>query len=122
MAAAVGFVLEESFNSPKIAKLAVSKRENVVHIQRVGAGGFNGMESLEDLRSSWNRLILVAGLMPEQRQASVEYFMSRVADVLGTGWLDSTAADRPMSAARHRNLRVGSAILYTAIVPVKVRT
>jgi hypothetical protein len=64
MAAVVGYVLGKSFTNPEIAELAVSEQENLVYIRQSGAVGFDGMESLEDLRNNWNRLIDVAGLTP----------------------------------------------------------
>jgi len=72
MAAVVGFVLGESFTNPEIAELTVSESENLVYIRQAGAVGFDGMESLEDLRRNWNRLLDVAGLTPEERREAVE--------------------------------------------------
>src|SRR5438105_1332629 len=65
MAAIIGYVLGESFADPDIAELTVSENENLVYIRKAGAVGFDGMESLEDLRRNWNRLLDVAGLTPE---------------------------------------------------------
>ena len=55
MAAVVGFVLGESFTNPEIAELTVSETENLVYIRKVGAVGFDGMESLEDSPSNDGR-------------------------------------------------------------------
>src|SRR5437660_18188 len=68
MAAVVGYVLGESFTDPEIAELTVSETENLVYIRQVGAAGFDGIESLDDLRNNWNRLIDVAGLTADERQ------------------------------------------------------
>ncbi len=85
MAAVVGFVLDESFTNPQIAEITVSESENLVYIRRAGAVGFDGIESLEDLRRNWNRLIDVAGLTPDERREAVELFRAKVATVPGTG-------------------------------------
>ena len=84
-AAVVGYVLGESFTDPEIAELTVSEKENLVYIRQVGAVGFDGMESLEDLRNNWNRLIDVAGLTPEERREAVQLFNMRVEKLPGTG-------------------------------------
>ena len=59
MTAVVGYVLAESFTEPK-----VSETENLVYIRQAGAVGFDGIQSLDDLRSNWNRLMNAAGLTP----------------------------------------------------------
>ena len=84
MAAIVGFVLEESFTDPQIAELAVSENENLVYFRKAGGVGFDGLQSLEDLRNNWNRLIDVAGLTPEERREAVELFILKVEKVPGT--------------------------------------
>lgn len=84
MAAVVGYVVEESFTDPEIAEITVSERENLVYIRQQGAVGFNGIESLEDLRHNWNRLLDVAGLTAEQRGRAVQLFNSRVMKLPGT--------------------------------------
>jgi hypothetical protein len=84
MAAVVGFVLGESFTEPDIAQITVSEAENLVYIRRSGAVGFDGMESLKDMRDNWNRLLDAAGLTPEQRQEAVRLFNSKVETVPGT--------------------------------------
>jgi hypothetical protein len=78
MAAVVGYVLGESFTEPEIAEVTVSESENIVYIRQAGAVGFNGIESLEDLRSNWNRLMEAAGLTSEEREEAVSLFSSRV--------------------------------------------
>ena len=84
MAAVVGYVLGESYTDPEIAEIAVSEQENLVYIRQSGAVGFDGMQSLEDLRSNWNRLMDVAGLTPEERQAAVRLFRHKVERISGT--------------------------------------
>ena len=84
MAAIVGYVLGESFTNPQIAEIAVSESENLVYIRRAGAVGFDGIESLEDLRNNWNRLLDAAGLTADERREAVGLFNSRVEKVTGT--------------------------------------
>src|SRR5689334_11978659 len=84
MAAIVGYILDESFTNPEIAELTVSETESIVYIRRTGAVGFDGLQSLEDLRNNWNRLIEVAGLTPEERREAVRLFNVRVEKVPGT--------------------------------------
>jgi hypothetical protein len=76
MAAVVG----ESFTNPEIAELTVSESENL----KSGGVGFDGMESLEDLRNNWHRLIDLAGLTPEEPREAVQPFNSKVENVPGT--------------------------------------
>ena len=52
MAAVVGYVLGESFTDPEIAEIKVSEAENLVYIRQAGAVGFDGIQSLDDLRSN----------------------------------------------------------------------
>jgi len=61
MAAIVGFVLGESYTNPAIAEITVSEAENLVYIRKAGGVGFDGLESLADLRNNWNRLMDVGG-------------------------------------------------------------
>ncbi|MGC8624755.1 MAG: hypothetical protein ACP5VQ_05765 [Phycisphaerae bacterium] len=49
-----------------------------------GAIGFDGIQSLEDLRDNWNRLLDAAGLTPEERKEAVTLFYSRVETLPGT--------------------------------------
>lgn len=84
MAAIVGFVLGESFTDPEIAQITVSENENLVYVRKAGAVGFDGLQSLDDLRNNWNRLIDVAGLTPDERREAVELFKSKVEKVPGT--------------------------------------
>ena len=84
MAAVVGFVLGESFTDPEIAELMVSENENIVYIRKAGGVGFEGIQSLEDLRNNWNRLLDVAGLTPKERREAVTLFNSKIEKVPGT--------------------------------------
>lgn len=84
MAAVVGFVLDQQFTNPQIAEITVSESENIAYMRKDGAVGFDGLQSLEDLRNNWNRLIDVAGLTPEERQEAVRLFISKVEKVPGT--------------------------------------
>lgn len=84
MAAIVGFVLDEHFTDPEIAELTVSENENIVYVRKTGAVGFDGLQSLEDLRNNWNRLIEVAGLTPGERAEAVRLFNQKVERVPGT--------------------------------------
>ena len=52
MAAVVCYVLSESFTDPEIAEITVSETENLVYVRQAGAVGFDGMQSLEDLRNN----------------------------------------------------------------------
>ena len=78
MAAVVGFVLGDSFTEPEIEQITVSEVENLVYIRRAGAVGFDGIESLKDMRDNWNRLLDAAGLTPEEQQHAVRQFNSRL--------------------------------------------
>jgi hypothetical protein len=84
MGAIVGFVLGESFTDPEIAEISVSESEGFVYLRKAGAVGFDGFQSLEDLRNNWNRLLDVAGLEPEERAEAVRLFHARVETVKGT--------------------------------------
>lgn len=85
MAAIVGYVLDQSFTDPDIAEIAVSESENLVYIRRGGAVGFDGVQSLDDLRENWNRLMDAAGLTPDERARAVELFRKKIEAVPGTG-------------------------------------
>lgn len=84
MAAIVGYVLSESFTEPAIAEITVSEVENLVYFRKAGAVGFDGLQSLEDLRNNWNRLLDVAGLTADERKCAVELFRSKIRTVPGT--------------------------------------
>ncbi|MGC8560815.1 MAG: hypothetical protein ACP5O1_09065 [Phycisphaerae bacterium] len=84
MAAIVGYVLGESYTTPEISEIMVGESDNLVYIRKSGAVGFDGMQSLEDLRDNWNRLLDAAGLTPEERKEAVALFYSRVETVPGT--------------------------------------
>lgn len=83
MAAIVGYVLGESFTDPNIAELTVSEQENYVYIRPEGAVGFDGIQSLEDLRNNWNRLLDIAGLTAEERKEAVRLFNEKVSKIPG---------------------------------------
>ena len=85
MAAVVGYVLGESFTEPQIAEIKVSEAENLVYIRQVGTVGFDGIQSLDDLRSNWNRLMDAAALTPEERTRAVALFRAKVEAVPGMG-------------------------------------
>jgi hypothetical protein len=85
MAALVGYVVGESFTDPEIVEVTVSEAENLVYIRKAGAVGFDGIQSLDDLRNNWNRLLDVAGLTESERGEAVALFRSRVETVPGTG-------------------------------------
>jgi hypothetical protein len=84
MAAIVGYVLGESFTEPTIAELTVSEQENLVYIRQEGAVGFEGIQSLEDLRNNWNRLLDAAEITSEERKEAVRLFNERVSKIPGT--------------------------------------
>ncbi len=84
MAAVVGFVLGESFTNPEIAEIKVSEHENLVYIRKSDEVGFNGIESLEDLRNNWNRLMDAADLTPEERREAVRLFRAKIGAIPGT--------------------------------------
>ena len=71
MAAVAGYVLGESFTEPKIAEIRVSESENLVCVRQAGGLGFDGVQSLDDLRNNWNRLMDVAGLTADERARAV---------------------------------------------------
>jgi hypothetical protein len=84
MASVVGYVLGESFTTPEIGEIVVSESENLVYFRKADAAGFDGLQSLEDLRRNWNHLMDVADLSPEERQEAVRLFSSKVHTVPGT--------------------------------------
>ena len=84
MAAIVGYVLDQPFTKPSISEVTVSEQENLVYFRKEGNTGFEGMQSLEDSRDNWNRLIDVAGLTAEERKEAVRLFNSRVSTIPGT--------------------------------------
>ncbi len=84
MAAIVGYVLGEAYTTPEIAEITVGESDNLVYIRKAGAIGFDGIQSLEDLRDNWNRLLDAAGLTPEERKEAVALFYSRVETLPGT--------------------------------------
>lgn len=84
MAAIVAFVLGESWTDPAIAEVTVSEAEDLVYVRKVGAVGFDGLQSLTDLRNNWNRLIDAAGLTPDERREAVALFQARIETLPGT--------------------------------------
>jgi hypothetical protein len=84
MAAVVGYVLGESFTEPTIAELTVSELENLVYIRQEGALGFEGLQSLDDLRNNWNRLMDAAELTADERAEAVRLFNAKVIKMPGT--------------------------------------
>lgn len=66
------------------AEITVSEAENLVYIRKVGGVGFDGLESLEDMRKNWNHLLDAAGLTPGERREAVRLFNSKVEKVPGT--------------------------------------
>lgn len=84
MAAVVGFVLGEAWTDPAIAEITVSESEDLVYVRKAGGVGFDGVQSLTDLRNNWNRLLDAAGLTPDERREAVRLFNQRIAVVPGT--------------------------------------
>lgn len=84
MAAVVGYVIGESFTTPEIAEITVSEAEGIVYFRQAGTVGFDGLQSLHDLRNNWNRLLDVAGLTSEERREAVRLFVEKVEKVKGT--------------------------------------
>ncbi len=70
--------------TPDIAEITVSETENLVYLRKAGDAGFDGLQSLDDLRHNWNRLLDAAGLTEEERHDAVRLFNSKVAAVPGT--------------------------------------
>jgi hypothetical protein len=84
MAAIVGYVLGQSWTKPEIVEVAVSEAENLVYIRKADATGFGGLQSLEDMRNNWNRLLDAAGLTPEERSEAVRLFNLKIDTIPGT--------------------------------------
>lgn len=84
MAAIVGYVLGESWTNPAIAEVTVSETEDLVYVRKAGGAGFDGVQSLTDLRNNWNRLLDAAGLTPDERREAVSLFNRRVEKLPGT--------------------------------------
>lgn len=84
MAAIVAYVLGETWTDPDIAEIKVSETEDLVYVRKAGGVGFDGIQSLTDLRNNWNRLLDAADLTPEQRREAVTLFRSRVESIPGT--------------------------------------
>jgi hypothetical protein len=84
MAAIVGYILDEAFTDPTIAEMAMSEQENLVYIRPEGATGFEGIQSLDDLRNNWNRLLDAADLTDEERREAVRLFNEKVEKIPGT--------------------------------------
>ncbi len=84
MSAIVAYVLGESWTKPEIAEITVSEQEDLVYIRATAAVGFDGVQSLSDLRNNWNRLLDAADLTPDERHEAVRLFNQRVAKLPGT--------------------------------------
>lgn len=84
MAAIVAYVLDESWTDPAVAEITVSETENLVYVRKAGSAGFDGLQSLTDLRNNWNRLLDAADLTPDERREAMRLFMARVSVVPGT--------------------------------------
>jgi hypothetical protein len=84
MGAIVGYVLGEAFTKLTIAELVVNEAEGVVYIRQEGKIGFEGIQSLDDLRNNWNRLMDAADLTADERTEAVRLFNARVCSVPGT--------------------------------------
>lgn len=84
MTAIVAYVLGESWTDPPIAEITASETEDLVYVRKTGATGFDGVQSLTDMRNNWNRLLDAAGLTPEERRAAVQMFNQRVVSLPGT--------------------------------------
>ncbi len=61
-----------------------AKWGELVYIRKSGSIGFDGIQSLQDLRDNWNRLLDAAGLAPEERKEAVALFYLRVETLPGT--------------------------------------
>lgn len=85
MAAIVAYVLGESWTDPAVAEITVSEAEDLVYIRKVGDVGFDGIQSLTDLRNNFNRLLDAASLTPDERHEAVRLFTERVSRAPGTG-------------------------------------
>ena len=85
MAAIVAYDFGESWIEPPIVEIAVSETEDLVYVRKVDGVGFDGVQSLTDLRNNWNRLLDAAGLTPDERREAMRLFTARVSIVPGTG-------------------------------------
>ncbi|QOJ03671.1 MAG: hypothetical protein HRU71_09300 [Planctomycetia bacterium] len=84
MTAIVAYVLGETWTKPAIAEVSVSETEDLVYIRKAGSAGFDGMQSLTDLRNNWNRLLDAAELTPDERREAVRMFNQSIAPIPGT--------------------------------------
>jgi len=65
-------------------RMLVQSNRHVTYIWKKGAAGFEGIQSLEDLRNNWNRLLDAAELTDEERKEAVERFNAKVSKIPGT--------------------------------------
>lgn len=84
MAAIVAYVLGESWTDPAIDEITVSEAEDLVYIRKAGSVGFDGIQSLTDLRNNFNRLLDAADLTPDERREAVQRFTAGVSPAPGT--------------------------------------
>ncbi len=77
----VGYVPSESFTEPTIAELTVSELASLVYIRQEGAAGFEGIQSLDDLRNNWNRLMDATELTAAERAEAVRLFNAKVTKI-----------------------------------------
>jgi len=82
--AIVAYVLGESWTDPAIVEITVSEAEDLVYIRKAGSVGFDGIQSLTDLRNNFNRLLDAADLTPDERRDVVRLFGARIARIPGT--------------------------------------
>lgn len=85
MAAIVAYVLGEFWTTPAIAEIKVSEAEDLVYVRKADSFGFDGLQSLTDLRNNWNRLLDAADLTEAERAEAVRLFMTRVSSLSLTG-------------------------------------
>ena len=85
MAAIVAYVIGERFTDPEISELTVSEDEGLVYIRPEGSSGFEGLQSLDDLRRNWNRLLDAAELTDDERREAVRLFYEKVERMQGSG-------------------------------------
>lgn len=62
----------------------MSETEDLVYVRKAGGVGFDGVQSLTDLRNNWNRLLDAAGLSPAERGEAMRLFTTKVSVVPGT--------------------------------------
>lgn len=60
IAAILDYVLGEAWTELAIAEVTVSEAEDLVYVRKAGSAGFDGLQSLTDLRNNRNRLLGVA--------------------------------------------------------------